>query len=102
MSRVPTGATAYPQRKAHYIMNVHTRWRDVKEDQMCIAWARDLFQRTAGYALGSAYVNFMPDDETDRIEMVYGPNYQRLGEIKRRYDPNNLFRSNQNIEPRKT
>jgi hypothetical protein len=101
MSRVPTGATAYPQRKAHYIMNIHTRWRDAGEDAACIGWARDIFQRTAPYALGSAYVNFMPADESDRIEKVYGPNYQRLSEIKRRYDPKNLFRSNQNIKPSK-
>ncbi len=101
MSRVPVAATAYPQRKAHYIMNVHTRWRDAAEDQLCIGWARDLFQRTAKYSLGSAYVNFMPEDESDRIEMVYGPNFQRLSEVKRRYDPDNLFRSNQNIKPAK-
>ena len=101
MSRVPVAATAYPQRKAHYIMNVHTRWRDAAEDRLCIGWARDLFQRTAKYSLGSAYVNFMPEDESDRIEMVYGPNFQRLSEVKRRYDPDNLFRSNQNIKPAK-
>ena len=78
MSRVPAGATAYPQRNAHYIMNVHTRWRDPAEDAACIGWARGLFQGAAKYALGSAYVNFMPDDESDRIEKVYGPNYRRL------------------------
>ena len=101
MSHVPVSATAYPQRNAHYIMNVHTRWRDPAEDSACIGWARDLFQGAAKYALGSAYVNFMPDDEGDRIEKVYGPNYRRLSEIKQRYDPGNLFRSNQNIKPSK-
>jgi ribosomal protein S7 len=99
MSRVPVGVTAYPQRSAHYTMNVHTRWRDPEEDDLCIGWARALFDKAGAYALGSAYVNFMPADETDRIEKVYGPNYQRLTEIKRRYDPDNLFRANQNIKP---
>ncbi len=99
MSRVPAGDTAYPYRKAHFIMNVHTRWREASEDRGCIGWARELFQAAAPYALGSAYVNFMPDDESDRIEMVYGSNFKRLGEIKRKYDPDNLFRSNQNIKP---
>ena len=101
MSHVPAGATAYPQRNAHYIMNVHTRWRDPAEDAMCIGWARGLFERCAGFALGSAYVNFMPGDESERIEQVYGPNYRRLADIKQQYDPGNLFRSNQNIQPAK-
>ena len=48
-----------------------------------------------------AHVNFMPADEGDRIEKVYGPNYQRLARIKEKYDPGNLFRSNQNIRPAK-
>ena len=61
-----------------------------------------LYNAAGEYALGSAYVNFMPDDESDRIEKVYGPNYKRLVEIKRRYDPSNLFRSNQNIKPGNT
>jgi hypothetical protein len=99
MARVPTDATAYPQRKAHYIMNVHTRWREAAEDPAFIGWARKLFQATAPLALGSAYVNFMPDDESDRIEKVYGPNFKKLAAIKRKYDPDNLFRSNQNIKP---
>jgi FAD/FMN-containing dehydrogenase len=80
-------------------MNAHTRWRDKDQDAACIAWARQLFDATAPYASGSVYINFMPDDETDRIHRAYGANYQRLREIKRRYDPNNLFRVNQNITP---
>lgn len=99
MARVSADATAYPQRKSHFIMNVHTRWREPSEDSACVGWARRLFQATAKYALGSAYVNFMPDDESDRIEKVYGANFKRLAEIKRKYDPENLFRSNQNIKP---
>jgi hypothetical protein len=58
-----------------------------------------LFQATAPFASGSVYVNFMPDDENDRIEKAYGVNYRRLAEIKGRYDPDNLFRMNQNIRP---
>jgi FAD/FMN-containing dehydrogenase len=99
MSRVAATATAYPQRSAHYIMNVHTRWRDPAGDAACIGWARALFRDAARHALGSAYVNFMPDDEGDRVQKVYGLNYWRLTEIKKRYDPDNFFRSNQNIRP---
>ena len=99
MARVPADATAWPNRDAHFIMNVHTRWRDKAHDEVCIAWARRLFDAAAPFASGSVYVNFMPDDESDRVEKAYGANYRRLAEIKRSYDPNNLFRMNQNIRP---
>ena len=99
MARVPANATAWPNRNAHFIMNAHTRWRDKTQDAACIAWARQLSDATAPYASGSVYINFMPDDENDRVERAYGANYQRLAQIKRRYDPDNLFRLNQNIRP---
>jgi FAD/FMN-containing dehydrogenase len=99
MGRTQPDTTAYPFRDAHFIMNVHTRWRESRQDQGCISWARGLFAAAAPFATGSAYVNFMPDDEQDRIEKVYGPSYRRLAAIKQRYDPHNLFRMNQNIKP---
>jgi FAD/FMN-containing dehydrogenase len=99
MARVPANATAWPNRDAHFIMNVHTRWRDKAQDGACVAWARQLFESVAPFASGSVYVNFMPDDEKERVEKAYGSNYRRLAEIKRRYDPGNLFRVNQNIQP---
>jgi FAD/FMN-containing dehydrogenase len=99
MSRVSPDATAYPHRGAHFIMNVHTRWREPAEDSRCVGWARELFTAVAPFATGSGYVNFMPADEPDRIEKVYGANYRRLTELKRRWDPENRFRLNQNIRP---
>ncbi|MBM6594276.1 FAD-binding oxidoreductase [Microvirga pudoricolor] len=99
MSRVPENATAYTHRNAHFTMNVHTRWQESRHDNACIGWARRLFRALEPYATGGAYVNFMPEDETDRIEKVYGSNFRRLSQIKGRYDPHNLFRMNQNIPP---
>ena len=90
---------AWSNREAHFVMNAHTRWRDKADDADCIGWARQLFDATAPFATGSVYVNFMPDDEKGRVEKAYGKNYRRLAEIKRRYDPDNLFRMNQNIRP---
>jgi FAD/FMN-containing dehydrogenase len=78
---------------------VHGRWRAKEEDAACVAWARRLYDAAAPFASGSVYVNFMPADESDRVEKAYGANYRRLAEIKRRYDPDNLFRMNQNIRP---
>jgi FAD/FMN-containing dehydrogenase len=60
-----------------------------------------MFDAAAPFASGSVYVNFMPDDEDDRVEKAFGTNYRRLAEIKRRYDPDNQFRMNQNIQPTK-
>jgi FAD/FMN-containing dehydrogenase len=99
MTRVASDATAWPNRGAHFIMNVHTRWRESEKDAACIGWTRTLFDAVAPFASGSAYVNFMADDEPARVEEVYGAHYRRLADIKRIYDPENLFRVNQNIRP---
>ncbi|RVG12011.1 FAD-binding oxidoreductase [Sinorhizobium meliloti] len=95
--RVAPEETAFPQRNSHFVMNVHGRWRDPAMDQACIDWARHLFEAAKPHAAGTAYVNFMPEDEMDRVEAAYGANYGRLVEIKRHYDPLNLFRMNQNV-----
>jgi len=97
--RIAVEETAFPQRGSHFVMNVHARWRDTAMDQACIDWARHLFEATKPYAAGTAYVNFMPEDDVDRVEAAYGGNYRRLVEVKRRYDPQNLFRMNQNVRP---
>jgi FAD/FMN-containing dehydrogenase len=99
MARVSPDATAWPNRAAHFVMNAHARWRDKADDGACTAWARELSETAAPFAMGSVYVNFMPEDESDRVGSAYGANYRRLAEIKRRYDPDNLFRMNQNIRP---
>lgn len=97
--RVAPDATAYPHRNANFAMNVHTRWRELADKQRSIDWARKLFAETAPHATGGVYVNFMPDDETDRVSSAYGANYARLVALKSKYDPGNLFRLNQNVQP---
>ena len=98
-NRIAANAMAYPARDANFVLNVHGRWDDAKDDQKCIAWARYFFKVSAPYASGGAYVNFMTDEEGDRVAAAYGSNYNRLVEIKRRYDPENIFHLNQNIKP---
>jgi FAD/FMN-containing dehydrogenase len=98
-NRVPPGAMAYGYRDANFVLNVHGRWEQAQDDQRCMNWARDFFQASAPYASGGAYVNFMTAEEGDRVAAAYGSNYSRLVEIKRRYDPENVFRLNQNIKP---
>lgn len=92
-------AMAYSSRDANYVMNVHARWETPAEDEKCIGWARDFFARTQPFASAGAYINFLTEEEADRIKFAYGATYQRLVELKGRYDPTNLFRMNQNIQP---
>jgi FAD/FMN-containing dehydrogenase len=98
-TRPAPGSAAYPHRDAKFVMNFHGRWEDPADDKLCIGWARDFFNATAPFASGGVYVNFLSADEGDRVRSAYGPNYDRLAEVKRKYDPDNLFRMNQNIEP---
>jgi FAD/FMN-containing dehydrogenase len=98
-NEVPVEATAYSQRDAKFVMNVHGRWDTAAEDAAGIAWARQFFDAAAPFASGGAYVNFMTEEETDRVAAAYGPNYRRLTEIKRAFDPENVFHLNQNIRP---
>ncbi len=98
-NRVPPSATAYAHRDAKFVMNVHGRWEEPAQDEIGIAWARSFFQASAPYASAGAYVNFMTEDETDRVAAAYGTNYARLAEIKKRYDAENIFHLNQNIKP---
>jgi hypothetical protein len=100
LTRVAADATPWPTRKPHFIVNVHTRWRDARDDNRCRDWARRLHERLAPHSLGSLYVNFIPEGDEDRVTDAYGANYARLAAIKRRFDPDNLFRANLNIAPR--
>lgn len=96
-NRVPADAMAYAHRDARFVMNVHGRWDDPADDQACISWARQFFEASRPYASAGAYVNFMTEDERDRIAAAYGANYDRLVQLKKRYDPDNVFHLNQNI-----
>jgi FAD/FMN-containing dehydrogenase len=98
-NRIAPEAMAYGHRDAKFVLNVHGRWDDPKDDQKCIGWAREFFKASAPYASAGAYVNFMTEEEGDRIAAAYGANYRRLVEIKRSYDPENVFHLNQNIKP---
>ncbi|WP_248322545.1 FAD-binding oxidoreductase [Caballeronia sp. Sq4a] len=98
-NRVPSNATAYANRDSVFTINIHGRWTEAADDDTCTQWARDMFTALTPHALGSVYVNFLTGDEGDRVKAAYGPNYERLAEVKRRYDPENVFRSNQNIQP---
>jgi FAD/FMN-containing dehydrogenase len=99
MARVPVDATAFAGRDAKFVMNVHTRWQEARDDARCIGWAREFYDATRPYASSTAYVNFLSEEDGERLSSTYGGNYARLSEIKAKYDPENVFRVNQNIKP---
>ena len=99
-SRVPADATAYSQRDALWACNVHGRWETPEEDSKVISWAREFWNDSEPYSTGGVYVNFMTEDEKSRVTSAYKPEiWNRLVEVKRKYDPTNLFSMNQNIDP---
>ena len=97
--RVAAEAMAYSSRDANYVMNVHGRWETAAEDERGVAWAREFFKKSQPFASGGAYINFLTEEESDRIAFAYGGVYGRLVELKKKYDPANFFRMNQNIKP---
>ena len=99
-ARVASDATAYVHRDVQFILNVHARWETAAEDQKCVGWAREFFNAATPFATGGVYVNFITQEEQDRITAAYGPAiWKRLVETKQKWDPQNLFRMNQNIKP---
>jgi FAD/FMN-containing dehydrogenase len=98
-TRVPADAIAYSHRDANFVLNVHGRWDDASDDSTCVTWARSFFKASEPFATGGVYINFMAEDETDRVRAGYGGNYDKLAAIKKKYDADNLFRLNQNINP---
>ncbi|MEJ2548305.1 MAG: BBE domain-containing protein, partial [Gemmatimonadota bacterium] len=99
-ARRPIDSTAYPHRDAAYVMNVHTRWESPADDTRCVDWARAFFDATAPYATGGVYLNFVSEAaDEERIRAAYGAHFDRLREVKRKYDPENLFRTNLNVRP---
>jgi FAD/FMN-containing dehydrogenase len=99
MTTVAPKDTPWINRKAHFTINVHTRWREAEDDDLCRNWARQLHTNITPHAMGSIYVNFIPEGDDNAIAEAYGENFDRLRRIKQQVDPNNLFRINQNIAP---
>lgn len=98
-ARVAPDATAFAHRGRHYDFLILSQWDDPADSSANIAWTRDLFAAMQPFLSRGAYVNNLGADDTDRTREAYGLNYERLARIKAVHDPQNLFRSNQNIGP---
>jgi FAD/FMN-containing dehydrogenase len=99
VARVADGETAFGSRSAPWVVNTVARWTDPSTDDVQMAWARDLYAALEPYCASGTYVNFLSAGD-DRVREAYGPEkYERLARLKENWDPTNLFRLNQNVQP---
>jgi FAD/FMN-containing dehydrogenase len=100
VTRIPETATAVPHREAGYNLLLPTEWMDPADTDRCIAWTKDTYAAVSEHLAGRRWLNYLGDDQlNDAIRAAYGPNYNRLVDAKRRYDPENVFHLNHNITP---
>ncbi len=99
VSRVARDASAFYYRDTRYLMTLLAGWLDPADDQPNIGWLKELWDTIQPHLAEGVYVNELFDEGADRVRSAYGPTYGRLQELKRKYDPTNLFRLNQNIQP---
>ena len=102
MNRTDPTATAFPHRDAHYQVVIVGAWDDPEQDKVGIEWAREIHAAIEPYAKQGDFLNFVAlesDNRPERIKAGYGQNWDRLVEVKRRYDPNNIFHRNNTITP---
>jgi FAD/FMN-containing dehydrogenase len=100
VTRVGVTDTAVPHRQEGWNLLIPSVWTDPAATDENIAWTRDTYAALSEHFTGGRWLNYLGDDQgDDAVRGAYGPNYDRLVEIKRRYDPDNLFRHNHNIVP---
>jgi hypothetical protein len=100
-ARVAANETAFGDRSAPFIMNLLGSWSEASADAGNISWIRGLFNTLRPAMKRGAYINFMSGDEQDRVPEAYQERWDRMVAVKTHYDPNNFFRLNQNVPPRK-
>jgi FAD/FMN-containing dehydrogenase len=99
IARVDPSATAYPQREAPCAFHIMAGWISPDRDDEITSWTQAFHDALTPFSTGGVYVNVLGTGEEARVRAAYGPNYDRLVELKRKWDPNNRFRMNHNIEP---
>ena len=99
VARVPGEATAFGHRDSEYDLVIASMWTDAADDEAHVTWARSFWDAVQPYSTEDVYVNYLSEEGEERVRAAYGHHYERLVELKRRYDPENVLRSNQNIRP---
>ena len=99
-TRPAVDATAYPHREESHHVLIEARWEDPDRDDEHISWVQGFHRELQPYSIDGPAMNFLTSDESEkRVNASYGQNYEKLVEVKNEWDPNNLFRMNQNIRP---
>jgi hypothetical protein len=99
-AHIVTGTNPYGNRDARYVLNIAGSWEQAGDDRANIEWAREAWTDMRPFSTGGTYINFLTEDEgAERIEAVIGKGLQRLAEVKAKWDPENVFRTNRNIKP---
>ena len=104
-ARVPADATALGGRDANFMLSIDTSWTDSADSDRAISWTREFWDEMQHGTRGGVYLNFVSDGEDNEamLRASYGDaNYERLVDVKTKYDPENFFRLNQNVQPRTT
>jgi len=100
-ARIAARETAFGDRSAPFILNLLANWSDPLDDTGNISWIRGVFNKLRPAMKPGVYINFMSGDEQDRAPEAYHERWDRMVAVKSQYDPNNYFRLNQNVPPRK-
>ena len=100
VGREDPDGSAFEDRRATHAMTIDGVWSEPAASGACIAWARGFWEAVRPHSTGRVYMNFLGEEGEDRVRAAYGPTkYERLRALKRKYDPTNFFRMNQNIVP---
>lgn len=99
IGRVPAGSTAYAPREADFAFHVLAGWSEPAEDAEVVDWVSGFHEAMAPHGMDRVYINLLGDGEEERVSSAYGDNHRRLSELKKEYDPSNLFKVNHNVEP---
>jgi len=101
-TRVPVGNTAFAMRDSGFNILLVAQWLDPKDDERCTAWCRETYAALTPFMGPRRYINYMSEDDLNQsasLTAVYGPNLPKLRDLKKRYDPENVFQLNLNIPP---
>jgi hypothetical protein len=100
LNQIEDEASAAGIRDARYVLNIAGSWEKADDDRVTIEWAHEAWSDMRPFSTGGTYINFLTEDEgPERIEAAIGKGLKRLAEVKTKWDPENVFRTNRNINP---